>query len=93
MKPYGWLFFKTFILEDDAHAKRLLAEHPAGESNSYIHPRINALEHVWTEEEIADFFSPHFKIYKMLKSYKHISSDGKPYKRRTISVYMERMRD
>lgn len=93
IKPYGWLFFKTFILEDDAHAKRLLAEYPAGERNSYIHPRINALEHVWTENELIDFFSPYFKIYKMLKSYKHISSDGKPYKRRTISLYMERMRE
>jgi SAM-dependent methyltransferase len=93
MKPYGWFFFKTFILDGDLHAKRLLEEHPGGEKNSYIHPRINALEHVWTEGELVDFFSPHFTIYKMLKSYRHITSDGKPYKRRTISLYMERKRE
>lgn len=91
MKPYGWLFFKTFILEGDKNAERLLAEKPAGEKNSYIHPKIGVMEHVWTEEEIYETFSPYFKIYKMIKSHKHIK-DGQPHKRRTISVYMEKKR-
>jgi SAM-dependent methyltransferase len=108
MKPYGWLLFKTFILDGDFHAKRLIAEHPdpgeiihdadgnkigstASESNSYIHPRIGVYEHVWTESEIHEVFGPYFKIYKTIKSYKHVR-DGKPYKRRTVSVYMEKKR-
>lgn len=93
MKPYGWFFFKTFILDEDLHAKRLIKDFPADEKNSYIHPKIKSMEHVWTDDEIVDLFSPYFKIYKMIKSYKHISSDGKPYKRRTVSVYMERKRE
>lgn len=94
MKPYGWLIFKTFVLDGDFHAKRLIAEHPdpEGEENSYIHPRIGVFEHVFTEDEIFELFSPHFKIHKMIKSYKHFR-DGKPYKRRTISVYLERNRE
>ena len=92
MKPYGWLFLKTFVLDSDAHAVRLIKDHPAGENNSYIHPRIGVYEHVWTDEEIIELFGPYFKIYKMIKSYKHIK-DGKAYKRRTISVYMERLRE
>lgn len=92
MKPYGWLFFKTFVLEGDKNAQRLLEESPAGEKNSYIHPKIKVMEHVWTEDEIYNAFSPYFKIYKMIKSHKHIK-DGQPNKRRTVSVYMERMRD
>ncbi len=108
MKPYGWLLFKTFILDGDFHAKRLIAENgdpgemiydeggnkvgsTAPESNSYIHPKIGVYEHVWTESEIHETFSPYFKIYKTIKSYKHIR-DGKPYKRRTVSVYMEKKR-
>lgn len=100
-KPYAWLFFKTFVLDGDMHAKRMIAENPdrgnpstheAPEENSYIHPRIGVFEHVWTEGEIHDFFGPYFKIHKMIKSYKHFK-DGKPYKRRTVSVYMERMPD
>lgn len=93
MKPYSWMLFKTFVLDQDSHAKRLLEDHPAGERNSYIHPRIKVLEHVFEEDEIIELFSPYFKIYKMLKSYKHVTKEGKPYKRRTISVYMERKRD
>lgn len=92
-KPFAWVFFKTFVFEGDMHIRRLLEEHPAGEVNSYIHPKIKVLEHVFTEEEITDLFSPYFTIFKMLKSYKHVTSDGKPYKRRTVSVYMERRRD
>jgi ubiquinone/menaquinone biosynthesis C-methylase UbiE len=92
MKPYGWFFFKTFVLDGDLHAKRLILEHPTDEENSYMHPKIKSQEHVWTEEEIEEFFSPYFKIYKMIKSYKHIYQ-GKAFKRRTISVYMERLRD
>ncbi len=108
MKPYGWLFFKTFVLDGDFHAKRLIQEHPDTgevindgqghivgnipiEKNSYIHPRIGVFEHVFTEGEIYELFSPYFKIHKMIKSYKHIR-DGKPYKRRTVSVYMEKKR-
>ncbi len=91
VKPYGWLFLKTFVLDSDSHAIRLIKDHPAGEHNSYIHPRIDVYEHVWTEDEIIELFAPHFKIHKMIKSYKHIK-DGKAYKRRTISAYMERLR-
>lgn len=98
-KPYAWFFFKTFVLDGDMHAKRLIQDNPdlggdgqKAEENSYIHPRIGVFEHVWTESEIHEFFRPYFKIHKMIKSYKHFR-DGKPYKRRTVSVYMERLRD
>jgi ubiquinone/menaquinone biosynthesis C-methylase UbiE len=89
-KPYGWFFLKTFIMDGDMHAKRLIKDHPGGEENSYIHPKMGHYEYVWTEEKIRETFAPYFKIFKMNKSYKHVTRDGKPHKRRTISVYMER---
>ncbi len=93
LKPFGWFFFKTFILDDDQNAMRMIKENPSlEESNTYIHPRIKVTEHVWTEEEILHTFLPYFTIHKIIKSHKHIK-DGKPYKRRTVSVYMERKRD
>jgi SAM-dependent methyltransferase len=110
MKPYGWLFFKTFIVEGDLHIKRLLQEYPdrgevitdekgniignlPAEENSYIHPKIGVYEHVFEEQEIVDLYTPYFVIHKMLKSYKHIDKNGKAFKRRTVSVYMERKRE
>ena len=109
LKPYGWLYFKTFILDGDVNAKRMLVEHPITkdliqknsdladeqgrpEENSYIHPHTKGIEHIFTDEEIGELFSQYFKIYKTKKSYRHVR-DGKPFKRRTISVYMERLRD
>ncbi len=90
-KPYGWFFMKTFVLDGDTHAKRLIAEHPTGEANTYLHPRIKVAEHVFTEQGLHDFLTPYFKIHKMLKSYRHVTRDGKPHKRRTISIYGERL--
>lgn len=92
IKPYGWMFFKSFILDGDQNALRLIKENPAGEKNTYIHPRIGSQEFVWTEDLIRSVFSPYFKIYKLIRSHKHIK-DGKPHKRRTVSVYMERKRE
>lgn len=92
LKPYGWFYFKTFVLDGDSHAKRLLLTEKGPEHNTYMHPRIGVPEHVWTIEEMHEFFGDAFTIHKMLKSYKHVTKEGKPHKRRTISVYMEKKR-
>jgi SAM-dependent methyltransferase len=89
LKPGGWLFFKTFLLDEDRHAKRLLSEHPAGEAGSYIHPEIRVTEHVSTEEEIVALLSPFFIIHKIQKSHGHLRQ-GKA-KRRSISIYAEKL--
>jgi SAM-dependent methyltransferase len=95
VKPFGWMFLKTFILDNDQNAKRMIREFPTPgkELNSYIHPRMKVLEHVFVQDEIEELFSPYFIVHKMIRSYKHIHKDGKPHKRRTISVYLERKRD
>jgi SAM-dependent methyltransferase len=90
LKPGGWLFFKSFLLEEDAHAKRLLREHPAEEEGMYIHPEIRKAEYVWTEHALRDFFEPYFTIHKIEKSHKHQHADGTAWKRRTISAYLEK---
>ena len=89
LRPDGWLFFKTFLLEEDAHARRLLKDHPADEEGSYIHPSIGALEHVSSEEEIEQTLGEHFTLHKMYASHRHIRR-GRAFKRRSIAVYAER---
>ena len=90
LKPGGWLFFKSFLLDEDRNAARMLRENPGPEPGMYIHPEIGVAEHVWREDELTDFFSPYFTIHKIDKSHKHIAKDGSPWKRRTVSVYMEK---
>ena len=90
LKPNGWLFFKSFLLEEDANAKRLLREFPAEEEGMYIHPEIGVAEYVWTENSLREFFEPYFTVHKLEKSHKHQHADGTDWKRRTISAYLEK---
>jgi SAM-dependent methyltransferase len=89
MRPAGWLFFKTFLLEEDRNAAQLLKDHPGSEPGSYIHPEIGVEEHVFTEDEITDLLSPYFTIHRMLPSHRHMKH-GRPHKRRSVSVYAQR---
>lgn len=87
LKPGGFLFYKTFLLDEDKHAHRMLIEHPATETQTYIHPKIGVAEHVSTEEDIEAAYAPYFTIRKVLKSHRH---KGAHAKRRSISVYLEK---
>ncbi len=89
LKSGGWLLLKTFLLDEDINAKRMIRESPAGEKNSYIHPTIGVLEHVYTEEEIKEIYGLHFDIKKVEKTGKHLIR-GRAGKRRSIIVYMRR---
>jgi SAM-dependent methyltransferase len=88
LKPGGWLFFKTFLRDEDLHAERLLKENPANEEGSYMHPRIGVPEHVFTEAEVVEMLDRDFLIHNIIKSHRH-HARGRGAKRRSISVYAE----
>lgn len=87
LKPGGFLFYKTFLLDEDRNARRMIAEHPGKEKNTYIHPTIGVAEHVSTEEEIDSLYGDKFTIHKVYKSHRHI---GRNAKRRSIVVYLQK---
>jgi hypothetical protein len=77
---------KTHLGDGDLHTKRLLAEVPAKEPQTYIHPVMGVPEHVYFEEDLRAFLEPTFSIEKVYRSHKHVSR-GRARKRRTITVY------
>lgn len=87
LKPGGFLFYKTFLLDEDKHAERMLKEFPTEEVNTYIHPEIGVPEHVSTEEEIDETYGRRFHIHKVHKSHRH---RGENAKRRSIVIYAEK---
>lgn len=87
LKPGGFLFYKTFLLDEDRHAYRMLKENPGKEENTYIHPEIGVAEHVSTEEEIDEVYGRRFKVHKVHKSHRH---RGENAKRRSIVIYAEK---
>lgn len=94
LKPGGWLFFKSFLADEDLHVKRLLKENPADEEGAYVHPKIGVYEYAWTEEGAEEFFAPYFRIHKVMKSHKHINrgkiGDERAWRRRTFSIYLQK---
>lgn len=90
LKPDGWLFFKSFLLDDDLNAERMLRENPGPEIGTYMHPEIGVPEYVWTEHALREFFEPYFTIHKIEKSFKHRHADGSAWKRRTICAYLQK---
>lgn len=89
IKPGGWFFWKTFLRDEDEHAKRLLRESPADEIGSYIHPKIGVAEHVFMEDEATKALSEHFTIHKITKSHGHLRR-GQAFKRRSMSIYAQK---
>ena len=87
LRPGGFLFYKTFLLDEDRHAARMIAENPGEEAQTYIHPKIGAAEYVSREEDVEAAYGPYFTIHKVLKSHRH---KGAQAKRRSISVYLEK---
>ncbi len=87
LRPGGFLFYKTFLLDEDTHAKRMIEENPADEENTYIHPKIGVAEHVSTQDEIEELYGKFFTIHKVHKSHRH---RGKGAKRRSITLYMQK---
>jgi SAM-dependent methyltransferase len=90
LKPGGWLFFKSFLADEDIHARRLLREHPADEKGAYIHPELGVYEYVWTEEDVHAFFAKDFEMHKFHKSHRHLNKNGTAGKRRTFSAYLQK---
>lgn len=98
LRPNGWLFFKTFLRDEDRNAEELLKAFPGPEDGMYIHPEIKKPEYVWWERDIYDFFaSPagggggnHFILHKIERSHKHVNKKGGAWKRRTVSVYLQK---
>lgn len=89
LRPDGWYFFKTFLLEGDDHAKRLLQEHPGTEAHTYIHPEIGVQERVFTIAELEALLEPHFTIHKIYKSHGH-RKNGRAFRRRSVTVYAQK---
>lgn len=87
LKPGGWYYYKTFLLDGDRNAQRMIKENPGPEENSYVHPSIGVVEYVFTEKIIRDELG-YFTIHRATRSHKHL---GKAAKRRSISVYAQKL--
>ena len=90
LQPGGLLLMKTFLRDEDLHTKRLLQDYPGPEPYSYIHPVIGVPEYVYSEADLREFLETDFTIHRVYRSHRH-RSRGKARKRRTITVYAQKL--
>ena len=90
LRPGGWLFFKSFLADEDMHVKRLFKGSPADEPGAYNQPNHRVYEYAWTEDAVHEFFVKDFEMHKFHKSHRHILKGGKEGKRRTFSAYLQK---
>lgn len=96
LKPDGWILWKTFLLDDDTHSRKMIADsHKKGlvekdDVHGYIHPSFGHYEYVWSEEELRDYVDPFFKVRTLRRSHGHRSDTGEERKRRYMVAYLER---
>lgn len=89
LKPGGYAFVRTFILDGDNNAKKLIKEFPGTESNTYVLPETGMTEHVFTEKELKDFYS-NFKILNFEKEFGYQRWGNQSYKRRYAIIYLQK---
>jgi ubiquinone/menaquinone biosynthesis C-methylase UbiE len=87
LMPGGWFVLKTFLLDEDQNAARMLKDYPTDEPGTYLHPRLGIREHVYSIDELKETLSPLFQIEKIQKSHAHMMR-GKPNKRRFVVLYL-----
>ncbi len=96
LKPDGWILWKTLLLDDDAHSRKMIADsHKKGDVSKddlhgYIHPSFGHYEYVWSEEELREYVDPFFKVRTLRRSHGHRSDTGEERKRRYMVAYLER---
>lgn len=93
VRPGGFIFYKTFLLDGDVNAKAMIRKRPGKEQNSYVHHAIGHTEYVLGESTlIQEIEAQGWKIHKISKSHRHVLK-GQTGKRRTISLYLQKPYD
>lgn len=83
----GYIFLKTFLLDDDDYARDLVKKFGTGEEGGYLHPKINIFERVLSEKRLVEIYSKYFNIEKIERSHFHREKG----KRRYIVLYLRKV--
>jgi SAM-dependent methyltransferase len=89
-KPESYVFLRTLCIEGDTNAKKLIADNPGEESNTYILPGLNITERVWMREDLENYYTSHFEILHMEKTTGYQKWGNQNYKRNYWIVYMKK---
>lgn len=80
LKPGGYLFIRTFAMEGDINAKKLIKDYPGPEPNTYVLPVLQLIERVFTKKELVESF-PALSLISLKKVVGYAVVSNQRYKR------------
>lgn len=89
LNPGGYAFVRTFVLEGDDNAKKLMKQFPGGEPQSYVLPETGMTEHVYFEKELRELYKD-FEILHFEKVFGYQRWENRVYKRRYALLYLKK---
>ena len=91
LKPGGYLFVRALSTEGDQHAKRLVADFPGPDPDTYVHPDIRIIEKVFSRESFLASYSPYFELRLLDRISHYPLVGGRRYKRQYWIAYLQKL--
>ena len=81
---------RTFAMDGDINAKKMIKEFPGSEPNSYVLPGTGMTERVFSKTEIEADYQTGFKIGYIEKTSGYQKWNNQSYKRNYWIVYLQK---
>lgn len=90
LKTGGYLFVRALAKDGDKNAKKLLTNFPGKEKDTYIMPKSNLVERVFSREDFCHTYAQRFSLLQLAKKDGYTNFDNQPYKRNYWLAYLRK---
>lgn len=90
LKQNGWLFVKALCKDGDHNAKKLLAEYPGKEHDTYTPPEVGITERVFSRHDFEEIYQAFFSIILLQKKTHYTRFENRSYRRNFWICYCQK---
>jgi len=90
LKPGGYFIVKALCKEGDENAKKLIAQHPGGEKDTYLIQELGLIERVFSKEDFEATYKQFFTILELKKKTSYTRMNNRVYKRNFWIAYLQK---
>ena len=81
---------KALCKEGDENAKKLIAQHPGGEKDTYLIQELGLIERVFSKEDFEATYKQFFIILELKKKTSYTRMNNRVYKRNFWIAYLQK---
>jgi len=90
LKKSGYMYVRTLAKKGDKNAQFLIKNNGGEEKDTYIHPTLQTLERVFSEEDFKEVYGAYFEIIYMKQKSGYQKFDNRSFKRKYWNVYLQK---